>query len=131
MRCPDCNKFVSLENGEPEEQSLEIEHHDGNIFVVNGEFRLARTCADCGAELKEASFLFEFETELEGVMEEERENVSVEADGVEVNESGGGRYAKNLFSLSGSFRIATHERELKTVDAESDQLSASSFDELV
>lgn len=130
MRCPDCNKFVSLENGEPEEQSLEVSHHDGNRFEVTGEFRLARTCGECGQELKEATFQFAFETELEGVTEEERENLSVEAD-VEVNESGGGRYAKNIFSLSGNFRIATDARELKSVDAESDQMSAGSFDELV
>jgi hypothetical protein len=131
MRCPDCNKFVSLENGEPEEQNLEISHHDGDTFEITGEFRLPRTCSECGTELKEANFLFEFNTNLEGVTPEERENLSIEVEDMEVNESGGGRYAKNLFSLSGAFRITTADREISTVEGDSDQLSASSFDELV
>lgn len=131
MRCPDCNKFVSLENGEPEEQSLEIAHQDGNKFEVTGEFRLPRTCCDCGQELKEANFIFEFDTELEGVTEAERQNLSIEVTDIEVNESGGGRYAKNVFSLSATFRIATDQRKVTTVDADSDQINAGSFDELV
>ena len=130
MRCPDCNKFVSLETGEAEEQSLEIHHQEGDTFQITGEFRVPRNCADCGNELKEGNFLFDFKHDLEGVTEEEREHLAIEVESVEVNESGGGRYSKNLFSLSGCFRIATTEREITTVESESDQLSASWFDEL-
>ncbi len=56
MRCPDCNKFVSLECGDEPEAELEVS--DG---VVTGTVRLVRNCAECGTELKEASFDVEVE----------------------------------------------------------------------
>lgn len=132
MRCPDCNKFVSLETGEPEEQSLEINHEDGDTYRITGEFRVPRNCAECSQELKEGVFQFDFTTEVKDVKEEERKELAVEVESMEVNESGGGRYAKNVFSISAEFRVATTERELATgIAGDSDELSAGSFEELV
>lgn len=50
MRCPDCNKFVGLDEADPE---LDLSVEDA---VVSGTVRIVRTCAECGQELKEASF---------------------------------------------------------------------------
>ena len=55
MRCPDCNKFVSLEMGDPEVASLEISE-EGNVLV---EISIVRNCADCGTELKRADLSIE------------------------------------------------------------------------
>lgn len=52
MRCNDCNKFASLEAGEPECDSLAIDN-DGNI---TGSARVVLNCAECGSELKEHNF---------------------------------------------------------------------------
>jgi hypothetical protein len=56
MRCPDCSKFVSLEEMEPEVESIELSD-DGE--QVNAEVRICNACADCGTELKEANFSIE------------------------------------------------------------------------
>jgi hypothetical protein len=52
MRCPDCNKFVSFDEQEPEINSIEVDD-SGN---VSAEVRIVNACGDCGAELKEANF---------------------------------------------------------------------------
>jgi hypothetical protein len=50
-RCESCQRFVSLEQGEPEVEGLEV---DAAGEVVTGSVRLSLICADCGQELKEA-----------------------------------------------------------------------------
>lgn len=50
MRCPDCNKFVSYDEQEPE---LSVDLQDGNI---TGSVRVVLPCAECGTELKEQEF---------------------------------------------------------------------------
>ena len=53
MRCPDCNKFVAYDEAEPEIDDDSPEVGDGNISF---NVRIVNNCADCGTELKEASF---------------------------------------------------------------------------
>ena len=48
-RCPSCNRFVSVEMGEPD---AEIYVESG---IVEGSVRLVLLCADCGEELSEAN----------------------------------------------------------------------------
>lgn len=65
MRCPDCNKFVSMENADPDvdvESSLE-----GHTISVTGSIRAVRTCAECGTELKELSFDIDEKIEIEAL----------------------------------------------------------------
>lgn len=53
MRCSDCNKFVSFDDSnEPEADDADIDA-EGR---VSGTVRVYLTCAECGTELKEASF---------------------------------------------------------------------------
>ena len=96
MRCPDCNKFVSIEMAEPE---LELELGEGE---VTGTVRLVQTCADCGTELAEANpdiyepFDFEHKSDdCDGklILEDE----SAENDD---KYEGKGRYAKHFYSAN-------------------------------
>jgi len=63
MRCPDCNKFASMEFAEPEVETLEIDD-DGHISCT---VRLTRTCAECGTELKEGTLEFTNEDHVKTV----------------------------------------------------------------
>lgn len=49
-RCPDCNKFVSYDDGDVDVQSEDVE--SGEVRV---EVRIVKTCAECGTELREAT----------------------------------------------------------------------------
>lgn len=60
MRCPDCRKFVSYGEQDPE-TNLEVDA-DGHI---TGEIRIVLPCGDCGTELKEATFQVEVDAEVE------------------------------------------------------------------
>lgn len=67
MRCPDCNKFVPNEVGEPElDLDVELEEEEGKpgAAKVSGTVRLVLTCGDCSSELAEANLDLE-ETEVE------------------------------------------------------------------
>ncbi len=48
MRCPECNKFVSMEAGDPEVEDITILDDEVKCTV-----RLVVNCAECGNELKE------------------------------------------------------------------------------
>lgn len=49
-RCPDCNKFVPMDQGDPEVNDVNV---DGNTVTVS--VRLVNNCGECGTELTEAS----------------------------------------------------------------------------
>ena len=121
MRCENCSKFVGMENGDPEVQSLDMER-DGDTWTVTAEVRGTRCCAECSTELKELSISMEQEFKLEGnlaleqwdewdkLTKEQQEGVraeiakddvttvlvSISEGDAEASESGGGRYAKNM-----------------------------------
>lgn len=79
MRCPDCNKFVAYEEEEPEidDENPEFGPTDTgvsfNVVIKN-------TCADCGTELKEASFdpEVQFESDILEAHRGEGHELSVE-----------------------------------------------------
>src|SRR4051812_40034489 len=119
MRCPDCQKFVSLEMQDPEVSNLEVEHippettDQGvpHMFRITGEVRIVRNCAECGRELKEATLEIDQEVELgedvpardwaEFAKVHDLDNAYVdESPAVDQIEEGGGRYAKSYFGAS-------------------------------
>ena len=51
MRCPDCNKFVSIEELDGELWDASV-----NGQLVEVEVRIANACAECGGELTDAEF---------------------------------------------------------------------------
>jgi len=87
-RCPSCEKFVSLEAGDPEEQSTQIDGDDISVSV-----RVHLDCVDCSEEMKEITFdlseplpqeVIEHRTAHEEVGEEEE--ITVSYDSAEVND---------------------------------------------
>ena len=126
-RCPDCNRFVSVEMAEPE---LDLELGDGE---VTGSVRLVQTCADCGTELAEANLdvaqSFEFEHDQDGcdgdlLLSDEE----VESDD---RYEGQGRYAKHFYGANITATVSCDkcgvEKELNIYAEE----QASFFDSLV
>lgn len=59
MRCGSCEKFVSMDMGDPEVDlnDVEIDYADDGkgTGTVSGTVRIVRVCADCSDELKEAT----------------------------------------------------------------------------
>lgn len=56
-RCPDCTKFVSLDQGDPEVNSIEID--DSGHITAN--VRAVLNCSECSTEMKD----YDFTTELD------------------------------------------------------------------
>lgn len=52
MRCDQCNKFVSFDTDVDPEPTLDVSPEG----VVSGSVRIVNQCAECGQELKEATF---------------------------------------------------------------------------
>lgn len=64
-RCPDCNKFVSYEEAEPEVEDVNVE--DG---IITATVRIVNTCGECGTELTEFTFDLEIDLNLDEVIKE-------------------------------------------------------------
>lgn len=77
-RCNNCNKFVSIEEQDPEVNGLEVDD-DGN---VTAEVRIVNACADCGDELTETTFNMEGKVDLDHNSQPGKEHeLSAEEDG--------------------------------------------------
>lgn len=124
MRCPNCNKFVSLELGEPELQDIS---YDRGVVTIS--VRIVRTCADCGEELKEA--ILDMEHQCEIPEEYQSADLGVEEDGIESTEEGGGRYKKSYFGAIVTFKVTTDDGKEVYTGETSDSVAASYMDELV
>jgi hypothetical protein len=139
MRCPDCNKFVGLETQDPEVDGLEVnDSSDSNAVAVTGTVRIVRACADCGTEMKEASFDIDTEVEIEGWQSGDKfDGLEIEETSIESTESGGGRYAKNMIGykldlkVTGKLARGGKKIDFEAEDSVEDSLQASAFDEMV
>jgi hypothetical protein len=117
-----------MENGEPEINDFQVQY-SGGTFEVTANARHTRNCADCGTELKDCDHDFEGSvelTEFEGwasltseqqtavkLWLESNEAQSDQSD-CQVEESGGGRYQKNMIELVLSYSIEIEaENELE------------------
>lgn len=148
MRCPDCNKFVGMENGEPEINNIEASHLTGLQFSVNADVRGVRQCANCGTDLKDLSMDVEGTCDI-GESEEWKKltpeeqatlkaaikkgdvEVEVEDDGGDVDEGGGGRYAKNIITTTVNYTLTVTYNDLKVSASGSleSKNAASEFEE--
>jgi len=132
MRCQSCQKFVSMENGEPEVNDEELT--SGSVFF---SVRLTRNCADCGDELKEASFdhAQDHQAELDAHMAEKHEgedaDFELEIGDSEAGESGGGRYHKNMIDVHVGYSIRCNLCDEAVLEGEfADSIAASGFEEI-
>ena len=102
-RCPDCNKFVSVEMSDPEIDSSEV-----NDNTIQGVVHLTKTCAECSTELEEAYPEFEIEVEeQEGHKQGENCSWTIESEEAETNErsEGSGRYMKMFYGATLTFSL--------------------------
>ena len=124
-RCPDCNKFVSFEEQDPEVNDLEVDeggHVTANVRIVNA-------CGDCGTELTEANLDLETDVKIPKGHTGEGHELEVEEDGAErtsrsgnfkkgVFVPGGGRYAKTFYGAQVSFSVTCECGKLEAVTGE-------------
>jgi len=135
MRCPDCQKFVSMDTAGADEcvdVSIEIDSLENSTVSVACEVRVTRVCADCGTELKELTFDIEetLEVTLAGrkLTEDELNSLHASLDDVDTSESGGGRYAKNIISFDGTIEVYLDKVMVGSVKV-GDSAAASAFEE--
>lgn len=116
--CPNCNKMCSLENGEPEVINT-VEISDG---IITASIRVARQSACCSEDMKE--YTYECSLDVTSAITDHEEkfhnSVSQEYDvdegDCEVNESGGGRYAKNMICVCLSVDVTCQGEHVDTVE---------------
>lgn len=155
MRCPDCNKFTGLETQEPECNNIEAEWDSpgpegaGDVRI-NADGRTCRNCADCGTELKaldweaEDTVQIDQMDEFNALSDEDKKEcvaalrdgtaeVSVEEQGTECDESGGGRYKKNMITSRVNYRmeIAWNGKSISHTGDVYSENAASEFEEQV
>ena len=108
-----------MENGEPE-VNFDSPTIEGTTVNVSADFHHTRNCADCSTELKSVDdnvgeeFDIEDTDEFKALPEDDRKSlkealtsgeaeVEVEDDGSDASEGGGGRYAKNIITVTAPF----------------------------
>lgn len=124
-RCPNCEKFVSMEMGEPE---IEVQLDDKILTTTT---RLVKACTDCGEELEEAyveSDAIEVElpcghSDIEANYEDDwSDNTRFE---------GSGRYMKTFYGVEYKIAIVCNECDTsEEVDMQAEE-QAAYFDSLV
>jgi Pyruvate/2-oxoacid:ferredoxin oxidoreductase gamma subunit len=121
--------MVSMElQDEPEEERAEFDAKTGEI---DASYRIVRTCAECGTELKEATFDFE-ETLDQDILDEhkgEGHELSAKFDAESIEESGT-RYAKSYFGVMLAVTVSCScgfDHEIHMLD----KVAASEMEELV
>lgn len=129
MRCPDCNKFVGLEFQDPEVNSIEIDAEG----AITCECRIVRCCADCSQELKEATLDMQDELPPDDVTAHtgEGHEFSIEEEGVDQVEEGGGRYAKSYFGATVNYKVTCTCGKYEHTGELTDKVPASGMDEMV
>lgn len=66
MRCPDCNRFVSLDTQEPEEQTEPtVTNNDNGSATIAAEYTVDRNCGECSQQLKQGNIDFEITVDLD------------------------------------------------------------------
>ena len=131
-RCEQCSKWVSLETGEPQEDSIEVSDN-GTVAV---EVTISRNCAECGTEMKTCNYTVEEDLDGDWVAahtpsEEDPDHGDweVSTSNMELTESGGGRYKKNMIGFTCTATATCKCGDETTVELSGEE-AASSFDEV-
>lgn len=138
-RCPDCNKFVGLEMGDPEAE-IEISNF-GDLdektgeqeFNLSGDVRLVLNCGECSSEMKEAScevdqmITFTHKNpKCPGVVE-----LEVEAEGTaRFTDAKNPRYVKHFYGAELRYKLTCPECGAEDEDTGSVECQASEFEDL-
>ena len=131
-RCPNCNKFVSVEEAEPEDQGIAISGDN-----IEGDVRVVIICADCSSELAENTIHVEVELP-EAVVAHECEyepdlDMTLEADDYfDGDEKVAARYRKHFYGFTGTATITCSCGQLEEVSVDiTGHEAAGSFDSLI
>lgn len=142
MRCPSCNKFVSNEEQDPEEQELRIDLEsvathpkapDTKEIRISGEVRIVNACVECGEELAEAVFQIDLGMQIPVEHDGEKHELEVSLDGLErvSKTEGKGRGTKTFYGAEGTLTVMCECGELEGVaELWSDYIQASDMDQL-
>src|SRR3990167_3992893 len=103
-RCPDCNKFVSVEMGDPE-ANLEVSDQEDGSALITGNVHIFTQCGECSTNLSESNLDVEFKIEIqheEDMTDEggcEGANFDIESEEVVATDrfEGKGRGAKHFY----------------------------------
>ena len=69
-RCPDCNKFVSLDlDQEPDIEVTNLEDLGNGKAMLSLNMTLKKVCAECGAEISQKETSIDVEVDLDGFEE--------------------------------------------------------------
>lgn len=133
-RCPNCNKFVSVELADPEEQDLDasFDDKDKSQGSVSLEVRLVKTCADCGEELEEATLNLEEDFTLthdEGCPDDAKAEATATLDSTDRQE-GKRRSAKTYYGVDAQVSVTCSGCEAKAEVKMEGEEQASAFESL-
>lgn len=126
-RCPDCNKFVSYDEQEPDVNIDVVPNADHTSLVISGTVTVTLPCAECGTELKTYEFEVEKEVDVEGLTDESSIDFNDDASFTSRSE-GKGRGTRTFYGYELNIDITVDEKSLDTVHL-SDDAQASSFEE--
>ena len=132
-RCPDCNKFVSLQPGEVECDGPLIDGHEISVGV-----RITLQCAECGADMKAAEFDMtpelpqDVQDHMSEFVESDDHEIEVdEPDDLEFTErcEGKGRRPKVFYGFTGTIRGKCSCGAAEFAIPISDDIQASNMEE--
>jgi hypothetical protein len=130
-RCNQCNKFVSLEEEDPEIEELEVDE-DG---CVTGSVRIVNNCGECGDGLREATL----EIDADHSEAVKAHKCDKKKDGLEIEQGdaertqkteGKGRGMKTFYGASVSYEINCACGETIVEHTWEDHVQASGMDEM-
>lgn len=145
-RCPSCNKFSSLTFEDPETQDISVEVDedeakewkpgDESFVHVNAEITVDRNSECCGDKVKTGTYSFDENVESHDLLQTVKDHLakdgdhsfSIEVVDASVDESGGGRYEKNMLRLNATYEISCCGGSLGEGEIES-ELAASEYEE--
>lgn len=103
MRCENCQKFVGIEERDPEINSVEVDD-EGHISV---EASFVNECAECSSDLRSAEFTLEADCQAAGEhIKEIHEASDGEADSeheLSAEDDGGSRTCRQGYYAEGKF----------------------------
>ena len=131
-RCPDCNKFVGIEQEAPEVQSLEISGEE-DTATITCEVSLALNCADCSTQLSEATAEHEEEIEVKHDLPDCKGAWEIEEVGCGETDrfEGKGRGARHYYGAEVTAKVTCPECKANYEVSFTVEEQASSFDSVV
>lgn len=129
MRCPNCNKFASYDELDPE-----IEVGIGEDGTITGSVSIVNASECCGDDLTGTTFEVELAEPLVGVEQHvgEGHELDVEETSSErtSRKEGAGRYAKTFYGARADFSVTCKCKAFEVCVSWENDIQASAMDDL-